>query len=157
MPITIGRPKTIKLIEDMTNMKDFIGIISQKSTNIEDPDLSDCFNIGSIARIIKLTRTGKVGFNIVVEGLKRFEIIKITQSKPFMIAEIRVLENKNMNDIEIDALHLNLKSMAKEVINLLPEIPLMAKQLIDSISFPGHLADMIGANLDATLYENNRY
>lgn len=156
IPITVGRTKTIKLIENVVKIKGVIGIVTQKSPNIEDPNFEDIFSIGSIARIIKVTRTGKNGFNIVVEGLKRFKILTIIQKDPYFIAKVEILKDKNLNNIEVDALYLNLKGMAREVIDLLPEIPLMAKQLVDSISFPGHLADMIAANLDANIEEKQK-
>merc|ERR1712046_567781 len=72
------------------------------------------------------------------------------------VANIHYLKDQNYSGVEIDALYLNLKGMAREVIDLLPEIPLMAKQLIDSISTPGHLADMIAANLDSSIKDKQQ-
>jgi len=169
MPIAVGRTKTMQLIEDhfcFTSQKNeeednslesagFIGIVTQKSAEIDEPTLDDIFHIGSIARMIKLSR-GSKGFNIVVEGLKRFQIVELVQESPFFVAKIKTLGDNNTKSVEIEALYLNLKGMARDVIDLLPEIPLMAKQLIDSISFPGQLADMIAANLDATIQEKQK-
>lgn len=156
MPITVGRNKTISLIEDAINSKGFVGIVTQKSHTVDDPNIKDIYSIGSIARIIKVSRSGKSGFNIVAEGLKRFKILNLVQEKPFFIANIQHLNDDDTNDVEIDALYLNLKGMAREVIDLLPEIPLMAKQLVDSISTPGHLADMMAANLDAAIKDKQQ-
>lgn len=153
MPLTIGRNKTIRLIEEATQEKSFLGIVTQKAPEIDDPSSGDLYQIGTVARIIKLARTGKDGFNIVVEGISRFRVDEYSQKDPFFTARITALQDEGLNDVEVEALSLNLRNTAREVIDLLPEIPVMAKQLLDSITTPGHLADLITANIDATIEE----
>jgi len=153
MPLTIGRTKTIRLIEEATQEKSLLGIVTQRAPEIDDPSAEDMYQVGTAARIIKLARTGKDGFNIVVEGVCRFRVDAFTQQDPFFSARITPLVDEGASDVEVEALSMNLKNTAREVIDLLPEIPVMAKQLLDSISAPGHLADLITANIDATIEE----
>ncbi len=153
MPLTIGRTKTIRLIEEATKEKSLLGIITQRAPEIDDPALDDLYKVGTAARIIKLARAGKDGFNIVVEGVCRFKVDEFNQSDPFFTAKISPLVDEGSSDVEVEALSLNLRNTAREVIDLLPEIPVMAKQLLDSITAPGHLADLITANIDATIEE----
>ncbi len=153
MPLTIGRAKTIRLIEEATRENSLLGIVTQRAPEIDDPSQDDLYEIGTAARIIKLARTGKDGFNIVVEGISRFRVDEITQEEPFFTARITPLLDEGQGDVEVEALALNLKNTAREVIDMLPEIPVMAKQLLESIQAPGHLADLITANIDATIEE----
>lgn len=153
MPLTIGRAKTIKLIEDAVAAKSLLGIVTQKSPEIDDPGEGHMYRIGTVARIIQKADSGKDGFNIVVEGICRFRIDEFTQSDPFYIAKTTLLYDEMLNEVEIEALANSLKSTATEVIDLLPDIPVMAKQLLDSVSAPGHLADLITANIDASIDE----
>lgn len=153
MPLTIGRTKTIRLIEEATKEKSLLGIITQQAPEIDDPASDDLYLVGTAARIIKLARAGKDGFNIVVEGICRFKVEEFNQTDPFFTAKITPLVDEGASDVEVDALSLNLRNTAREVIDLLPEIPVMAKQLLDSITAPGHLADLITANIDATIEE----
>lgn len=153
MPLTIGRTKTIRLIEEATKEKSLLGIITQRAPEIDDPMQDDMYHVGTAARIIKLARAGKDGFNIVVEGVCRFKVDDFSQIDPFFIAKVSPLIDEGSNDVEVEALSLNLRNTAREVIDLLPEIPVMAKQLLDSIAAPGHLADLITANIDATIEE----
>jgi ATP-dependent Lon protease len=153
MPLTIGRAKTIRLIEEATRENALLGIVTQRAPEIDDPAPHELYEIGTAARIIKLARTGKDGFNIVVEGISRFRLNGMTQEEPFFTARITPLPDEGQGDVEVEALSLNLKNTAREVIDMLPEIPVMAKQLLESISAPGHLADLITANIDATIEE----
>jgi ATP-dependent Lon protease len=153
MPLTIGRAKTIRLIEEATRDNSLLGIVTQKAPEIDDPTPDDLYNVGTAARIIKLARTGRDGFNIVVEGIARCRVEEIIQQEPFFTARISTLADEGTGDVEVEALALNLKNTAREVIDLLPEIPVMAKQLLESIEAPGHLADLITANIDATIEE----
>ena len=88
MPLTIGRTKTIRLIEEATKEKSLLGIITQQAAEIDDPNSEDLYQIGTAARIIKLARAGKDGFNIVVEGICRFRVEEYTQIDPFFIIMI---------------------------------------------------------------------
>lgn len=153
MPLTIGRAKTIRLIEEATRENSLLGIVTQRAPEIDDPAPKDLYEIGTAARIIKLARTGKDGFNIVVEGVSRFRLDEMTQEEPFFTARVTPMMDEGVGDVEVDALALNLKNTAREVIDMLPEIPVMAKQLLESIQAPGHLADLITANIDATIEE----
>src|SRR3990167_9898601 len=122
MPLTIGRAKTIRLIEEATRENSLLGIVTQRAPEIDDPAQDDLYEIGTAARIIKLARTGKDGFNIVVEGISRFRVDEITQEEPFFTARITPLLDEGSGDVEVEALALNLKNTAREVIDMLPEI-----------------------------------
>lgn len=153
MPLTIGRARTIRLIEDTIEESSLIAIVAQQSPEVDDPAPMDLYKVGTIARVIKLTRTGKDGFSIVVEGLARFRLADVTQTDPFLRARVEIIEDAGAGEVEVEALAANLKETAREVIDMLPELPVMAKQLLDSISDPGHLADLITANIDAGIEE----
>ena len=77
----------------------------------------------------------------------------LAKAIPFLRPKLAPLVDEGTTDVEVEALSLNLRNTAREVIDLLPEIPVMAKQLLDSITAPGHLADLITANIDATIEE----
>jgi ATP-dependent Lon protease len=153
MPLTIGRQKTIRLIEETMRENALIGVVAQRSPEIDDPAATDMYQIGTIARVIKLTRTGKEGFSIVVEGLARFKTDEITQTDPYFFARVTPLLDVGAGDAETAALAATVKATAREIVDMLPEMPVMAKQLLESISDPGHLADLITANMDAMIEE----
>src|SRR3990172_2992358 len=104
MPLTIGRSKTIRLIEEASKEKGLLGIVTQRAPEIDDPSADDMYLVGTVARIIKLARTGKDGFNVVVEGICRFKVDEFTQHDPFFSARVTALEDEGINEVEVEAL-----------------------------------------------------
>jgi len=74
MPLTVGREKTVKLIEDAVKGNLYIGIISQHKPELNDPTAKDVYRVGTMAKIIKVAKTDAFGYNIVVEGVSRFTV-----------------------------------------------------------------------------------
>jgi ATP-dependent Lon protease len=66
---------------------------------------------------------------------------------------VRLEEKPVADDVEAEALAMSLRDVAKQVIQLMPELPREAQSLIDSIQEPGSLADLVAANLDAPVEE----
>ena len=156
MPITVGMAKAIRLMEVVVREDSLLGIITQKTPDMDDPTHEDLYNVGTIARIIKIARTGKDGFNIIVEGIARFSLDTITQVEPFFTAKVTALLDEGTDDIEVEVLADNLKATARKVIDMVPEIPVMAKPLLESINAPGHLADLVSAYVGATIEEKQK-
>lgn len=127
MPLTIGRARTIRLIEDTIEESSLIAIVAQQSPEVDDPAPMDLYKVGTVARVIKLARTGKDGFSIVVEGLARFRVAEVTQTNPFLRARIEIIEDAGAGEVEVEALAANLKETAREVIDMLPELPVMSE------------------------------
>ena len=153
MPLTVGREKSVRLIEKAIKSNSYIGIVSQHKPENDDPTAKDIYRVGTMAKIIKVAKTDSLGYNIVVEGVSRFTVKKFTSSEPFFEATVELHEEPTLNDETVNELMLNLHQLASEVMDMLPDIPLMAKQLLESIEAPGHLADLITANIDASIDE----
>ena len=74
IPITASRDKSIKLIKDANNFNKLIGVVAQKNESIEDPKLKDIYNIGTVAKIIKVLQMPDGNTTVIIQGKKRFEI-----------------------------------------------------------------------------------
>ena len=78
IPITIGRDKSIRLIDEAYSGNKTIGVISQKKTNVEDPMSNDLNLIGTVARILKRLKMPDGSTTIIIQGKRRFEIVEYT-------------------------------------------------------------------------------
>ncbi|MCL2625521.1 MAG: endopeptidase La [Cystobacterineae bacterium] len=154
LPLAVGRQKTIALIKDAVRDEQFIGVVTQKKAEEEDPKSTDLYMTGTVAKIVKLLKMGEENYSLVVQGLARFRLLELVQEAPYLKARIEPLEDKTpIENLEIEALGINLKKLAREVIELMPELPAAAGELVESINHPGHLADLIAANIDVPLEE----
>src|SRR5829696_6480902 len=74
IPITVGRDKSIKAVNDAYKADKLIGVIAQKDSNVEDPTVSDLEDIGTVARIVKLIKMPDGGTTIIIQGKRRFKL-----------------------------------------------------------------------------------
>jgi ATP-dependent Lon protease len=157
LPLAVGRQKTIALIKDAVRDEQVIGVVTQRRAEEEDPGAADLYTVGTVARIVKLLKMGEDNYSLVVQGLARVRVLDLVQDTPYLKARIEAVEDKTpVDDVEVEALAINLKKLAREVIELMPELPAAATELVDSITHPGHLADLIAANVDVTIEEKQQ-
>jgi len=157
LPLAVGRQKTIALIKDAVRDEQVIGVVTQRRAEEEDPGAADLYTVGTVARIVKLLKMGEDNYSLVVQGLARFRVLDLVQESPYLKARVDPVEDKTPQDeVEVEALAINLKKLAREVIELMPELPAAATELVDSITHPGHLADLIAANVDVPIEEKQQ-
>ncbi|HEU4384571.1 MAG TPA: endopeptidase La [Anaeromyxobacteraceae bacterium] len=157
LPLAVGRQKTIALIKDAVRDEQVIGVVTQRRAEEEDPGAADLYTVGTVARIVKLLKMGEDNYSLVVQGLARVRVLDLVQESPYLKARIEAVEDKTpVDDVEVEALAINLKKLAREVIELMPELPAAATELVDSITHPGHLADLIAANVDVPIEEKQQ-
>jgi len=154
LPLAVGRTKTIALIKDAVRDDQVIGVVTQRRAEEEDPAAADLYAMGTVARIVKLLKMGEDNYSLVVQGLARFKVLELVQEAPYLKARVDAVEDKGgAENMEVEALGINLKKLAREVIELMPELPAAATELVESITHPGHLADLIAANIDVPIEE----
>src|SRR3954466_12454995 len=154
IPIDVGRKKSVKLVEEaISKERPVIGIVTQRDARTEDPGPNDLFSVGCAARILKVIKLAKDNFSVILQGVSRIRLVDINNQEPFMTARVQPLPDLPVSDVELDALVMNLKDVAKRVIKLMPELPKEAAGLVDSVTEPGQLADLITSNLDIQVEE----
>ncbi len=157
LPLAVGRQKTIALIKDAVRDEQVIGVVTQRRAEEEDPGAADLYTVGTVARVVKLLKMGEDNYSLVVQGLARFKVLELVQESPYLKARVDPVEDKTLtDDVEVEALAINLKKLAREVIELMPELPAAATELVESITHPGHLADLIAANVDVPIEEKQQ-
>jgi ATP-dependent Lon protease len=154
IPIDVGRKKSVKLVEEaISKERPVIGIVTQRDARTEDPGPADLYTVGCAARILKVIKLAKDNFSVILQGVSRIRLIEVGGQDPFMTARVQPLPDSPATDVELDALVMNLKDVAKRVIKLMPELPKEASALVDSVTEPGQLADLITSNLDVQVDE----
>ena len=153
-PFEVGREKSIALVEDLENYEQpLIAIFAQRDPATDDPGKDDLFPVGVVARALKAIRHSSRSYTIIVQGVARIHLDDLVQSEPYLKARVTRLEEQRAQDLETEALVMSLRDTAKQVIQLMPELPREAASLIDSVQDAGQLADLVSANLEASIEE----
>jgi ATP-dependent Lon protease len=153
-PFDVGREKSVALVEDVDNFPaPVIAIFAQKDPATDDPGSDDLHQVGCAARVLKALKHSSGNYSLILQGLTRIKLEDVSQNAPYLKAKVKRLEESGVEDDEAEALSMTLRDIAKQVIQLMPELPREAGSLIDSIQAPGALADLVAANLDAPVEE----
>ncbi len=153
-PFDVGREKSVALVEDVDSLPSpVIAIFAQKDPSTDDPGADDLHTVGCAARVLKALKHSSGNYSLILQGLTRIKLDEVTQGAPYLKAKIKRMEEAGLDDDEAEALSMSLRDIAKQVIQLMPELPREAGSLIDSIQAPGALADLVAANLDAPVEE----
>jgi ATP-dependent Lon protease len=154
IPIDVGRRKSVRLVEDaISKERPLIGILTQRDARTEDPAEGDLYTVGCAARILKVIKLAKDNFSVILQGVARIRVLGYEGSEPMLMAKVEHVPEAPISDVELDALGLNLKDIAKRVIKLMPELPKEAMSLVDNINEAGQLSDVITSNLDIPVEE----
>lgn len=157
LPITVGRDKSIKAVQDANDAGKMIGVVAQKDSNIENPKSSDLADTGTAARIIKLIRMPDGGTTIIIQGIGRFRILEITTDTPYFKAKIGLLtDTKPAKDKEFTAYIASIKELATQIIQLSPNIPSEAAVILSNIENPSFLIHFVASNLNSDLKDKQR-
>ena len=147
IPITAGRGKSIKLLEEAYNNKEYIGVICQKNSDVETPKIGDLNSIGTISRIIKIIKLPNGNITAITRGVHRFRAKNYISTEPFFRAEIQKMRDSSpKNKEEFYALIDNIKDLALKIIELDPNIPNAANFAIKNIDGAEDLLNFICVN-----------
>ncbi|MDC0743452.1 endopeptidase La [Polyangium mundeleinium] len=147
VPINVGRPRSVRLVEDLLGReRALVGVISQRSPEIDEPTFKELYTVGTIARVVKVIRLGPSNYSVVLNGLGRFRVKNIVTLEPYMRAKIERIPESLVRDVELDALGTGLREATREVLQLMPNLPRDTAGILDNVREPGALADLIASN-----------
>ena len=156
VPLLVGRTKSLNLIDDVIKSGSVLGVVAQKEDAVENPTKEELYNVGTLAKIIKFSKNSDGHYNVIIEGLERFEIENWRDEEPYFTAEVKTLEDIEYDPLsrqEIPILFETLRETAYDICYSLPELPTTIKNFIETVQDPGTLADIIASNLGETTPE----
>lgn len=151
IPITVGRDKSIKLIQDANKGSKIIGVVSQQNQEVESPEFVDLHNIGTVAQIIRLLKMPDGSSTVIIQGKRRFEITQPIQTEPYMKSKVKMLNESKVDesDEELKIMFKSIKDLALQIIQESPNIPSEASFAIGNIDSPTFLVNFISSNMNA--------
>ena len=156
MPLNVGRQKSKNLLDEVMPGEKVIGVITQRNADVEDPGFAELYPVGVACMILKLFKLPDGNQSIIVHGLTRFRLMSIEQSDPFALGKIEIIEDIVNPSPGLDALLASVRQQAQRVIELSPNTPDEAQQVLNGITNPSALADFLAANLQAEAIEKQK-
>ena len=155
IPITASRDKSIKLIKDANNFNKLLGVVAQKDESIEDPKVNDIYNIGTVAKILKVLQMPDGNTTVIIQGKKRFEIERVISESPYITSNIKdyAEENPGNTNSKFSATIDSIKDLSLEIIKRNPNIPSEASFAIKNIESKSFLINFVSSNLNLPVKE----
>ncbi len=153
MPITVGRAKSIATVEHALQSKTPIGIVLQKDAAVDDPGLEALCRIGTIANVVRHIASDDGTHHAVCQGVERFQIEEIVEGYPFIAARVKRLQELAPITTQTEALALQLRERAVEILSLLPGVPAELAHALQATRAPSDLADITASLLDTEISE----
>jgi ATP-dependent Lon protease len=155
IPITAGRDKSIRLIEEAYKGNKIIGVVAQKDESIEDPTTNDIYKVGTVARILRMLKMPDGNTTVIIQGKKRFEIDTFVQEKPYLQATTkpRIEDRSEEKEPEFEAIIESIKEMAVRIIKENPNLPSEATFAIKNIESNPFLINFVSSNMNLKVEE----
>lgn len=155
IPITVGRDQSIKLVQDAYKKDKIIGVVSQKDPSLENPQIGDLYEIGTVAQIIRMLKMPDGSTTVIIQGKKRLKLLSAVQEEPYIIAKVATFLDVKPKKVDkkILALFESLKDMALTIIKQSPNIPTEASFAIKNIESSSFLVNFISSHMQAEVAE----
>ncbi|MFC5195801.1 endopeptidase La [Bizionia hallyeonensis] len=155
IPITAGRDKSIKLINDANKGSKVIGVVSQKDEAVENPKASDIHETGTVARILKVLKMPDGNTTVIIQGKKRFKIKDVLTEDPYIRATIEDVPEARPaeQNKEFEAIIDSIKELSLQIIEESPNIPSEASFAIKNIQSNSFLINFVSSNMNLSVTE----
>ena len=149
VPIAIGRKSSIAAAQYAVKTERPVGILMQRSPEVEAPGIDDLTPVGTIASILRYVTTQDGTHHVICQGQQRFRVLGYLEGFPFAVARIERIADLNAAfDKQIEARFLRLKERAVEAMQLLPQVPQEMIQTVQAVEEPGTLVDLVAGFID---------
>ena len=153
MPISAGRPRSIAALQYAVNNGSPLGIVMQRDPRDEEPGRQALHDIGTLAKVIQHAEPGSQLHHAVCQGVRRFRIESLLEGYAFLAARVQLLEDPVAISMQAEALAMQLRERAAEILGLLPGVPAELAHTLQATRSPAQLADIVSGLLDAEVAE----
>ncbi|WP_445735646.1 endopeptidase La [Mariniflexile sp.] len=155
IPITAGRDKSIRLINDANKGNKVIGVVAQKDESVENPSAKEIHEIGTVAKILRVLKMPDGNVTVIIQGKKRFKVAEVLTEDPYMNATVRDIPEARpaLKNKEFLAIIESIKDLALNIIKESPNIPSEASFAIKNIESDSFLINFVSSNMNLSVAE----
>ena len=147
-PITAGRDKSIRLIQESQKGKKLFGVVAQRNADTETPTADDLHPVGTLVQMVKSFRMPDGNITAILQGKRRFRILELLTDEPYHRARVEYLDEAvpAEGDTEFTALMSTIRELSLEIIQESPNIPTEAQIAVKNIESDTFLLHFIASN-----------
>jgi len=151
LPLAVARESSVALVNEAVRERKVIGVVTQRDPAIDEPVESDLYRMGTLTHIHKMFKFPDGSLRLVVQGVQRFELLQVTQYRPFLQAKIELRREilSPEHEIEVQALAQSAQGLFQRVVELSPTLSDELQALAANIQDPSRLADFIAGSLQS--------
>jgi ATP-dependent Lon protease len=123
LPLIVGQPRSVKLVDEAVLGNRTIGLVALKDASIDEPGPDDMYWVGSAATIARFAKAPDSTIRIFVQGMERIKIVEFTQTEPYLMARVEVVPDKVEDSVELQALMRNTAELFQRMASLMPYVP----------------------------------
>jgi ATP-dependent Lon protease len=153
VPITVGRAKSVAAVAHALQSGSALGIVLQRDAQADDPGREALCDVGTVAKIVQHVEAKEHLHHAVCQGLQRFRIETLVEGYPFLAARVQLIAEPTEVSTRAEALALQLRERAVEILSLLPGVPAELAHALQAARAPAQLADIVASLLDAEVAE----
>ncbi len=147
LPLTVGIPRSVKLINEAMEGNRIIGLVAMKDPSIELPGPDEVYTVGTVAQILKVVKAPDESLQVVVQGLERFKIEYWTATTPYLKARIVLAPDRvEAESVELEALRRTLIDLAQKFVQFMPNIPDEVIEFLERVDDPRYLTYLLASN-----------
>jgi len=147
-PITVGRIQSVTAAQEAVRSEKKIGFLLQRDPQTNEVQPSDLYWVGTAGQVVRYITGAEGTHHLVVQGQSRFRVLEFLPGWPYLVARVQMIEQREDKNSEIEARFLQLKAQAAEAIGLLPSAPEELTVVVQGMTSPALLADMVANLLD---------
>jgi ATP-dependent Lon protease len=159
LPVAVARPKSLKLIRHAHENDGLIGVCTQIDKNDEDPNVSQLYQMGTVAQVVRILEMPDNSTTVILEGKKRFRLGDQVAVRPYLKAKVFPISNAKMPEITdgvFPALISSIKDLATNIINNSGMMPPETSFAIRNIESPEFLINYACANFGFSVSDKMR-
>ncbi len=158
-PLGVGRESSIQLVNDcMESGSRLMAVACMRDPLVDNPTLKDIYNVGAIVAIRMSGQTPE-GQRLIVQGLRRFEVVEVTQTTPYMKVKVKLIEEEAIPEedaLEIEALKRNIGGMFSRIVQLSPDLPDEMQTMPANVPDPQIITDLVAAQAPRLSYQERQ-
>src|SRR5262245_26319053 len=153
VPLLISRGASLKVVEHALAGDRMLAMVAQKHPEDEEPGPDALFTRGTAGRILKMLKYPDSSVRILVQGLRRIDIVEVVRSEPFYTARIQQLGDVQESSPDVEAMQAHMVNQFAKFVSMIPYLPDELQVVAMNIKDPGKVTDLIASNLNVSLEE----